>query len=410
MEHGSADDDALARSRANEQRLLCALHEAKAAEARALLASEQKSQFLANMSHEIRTPLNGVVGMTELLAESALTGTQRQHVDALRSAADSVLRLLNDILDISKIEAGKVRFESLDCHLPSLVRETVAMFTVVARTKGIDLRGVVDPSTPAWVRVDPARVTQIFGNLIGNALKFTERGSVTLISKRVDRRLVFTIADTGIGMADEDQDRLMLPFEQGDPSTTRRFGGTGLGLAICRELTGLMGGAVSYTSVVGAGTTFTVEIPYEPGAPIGATPPIVAQQVGSPSSAGRVLLAEDTPVNQLVARAMLEKSGWTVEVVDNGQDAVDALARSEYDVVILDCQMPVLDGFDAARAIRLLPGPAGRVPILAMTASALPEDRQRCLDAGMDEYITKPISRASLDDAMGRALLTRAVG
>jgi PAS domain S-box-containing protein len=377
-------------------------------EERALLASRQKSQFLANMSHEIRTPLNGVVGMTELLADSQLTPTQREHVDALRGAASSLLGLLNDILDLSKIEAGKVTLEAVNCHLPSLIHETVALFRVAARTKGIDLRAQLDSSTPDWVRLDTARVKQVFGNLVGNALKFTERGVVTIASQLVGTRLVFTVTDTGIGIAPEDAERLMSPFEQGDASITRRFGGTGLGLAICRDLTELMGGELSFESTLGEGSTFTFDLPYEAGS--APKPELAPAPTDSPTShvGGRILLAEDTPVNQLVARAMLEKSGWTVEIVDNGQDALDALANAEFDVVILDCQMPVLDGFSAARAIRQLPDPTkSNVPILAMTASALPEDRQRCLDAGMDDYLSKPISRASLDEAMNRVVAVR---
>ena len=384
--------------RHNEQRL-------RESEERAQLASRQKSQFLANMSHEIRTPLNGVIGMTELLADSALAPTQREHVNALHSAAKSLVHLLNDILDVSKIEAGKVTVETMNCDLPALIAETTALFKVAGDTKGVELRSVIDESTPQWVRIDPARVKQILGNLVGNGLKFTERGTVSLAVGRDDDRLRFTVTDTGIGIAAEDQERLMSPFEQGDASTTRRFGGTGLGLAISRDLAELMGGTITFTSKQNVGTTFVVELPYAPGAaPEPCTVPVASPH--APRTGGRVLLAEDTPVNQLVARAMLEKSGWTVEIVENGQQALNALARDTFDVVILDCQMPVLDGFSAARAIRDMPLPASAVPILAMTASALPEDRKRCLDAGMDEYLTKPISRAALDLALERVLAT----
>jgi PAS domain S-box-containing protein len=388
-------------ARHNERRL-------RESEEHALLASRQKSQFLANMSHEIRTPLNGVIGMTELLADSALTTTQREHVNALHSAATSLVHLLNDILDVSKIEAGKVTLEMVDCDLPALISEMSALFKVAADAKGIELRSIVDESTPQWVRMDPARVKQILGNLVGNGLKFTERGTVSLAVARDENCLRFTVTDSGIGIAREDQDRLMSPFEQGDASTTRRFGGTGLGLAISRDLAVLMGGTITFTSEQNVGTTFVVELPFEPGvAPEPTTVPAPSPHVAR--TGGRVLLAEDTPVNQLVARAMLEKSGWTVELVENGQEALDALARDTFDVVILDCQMPILDGFSAARAIRELPMPTSAVPILAMTASALPEDRKRCLEAGMDEYLTKPISRAALDEALERVLATRSV-
>jgi signal transduction histidine kinase/CheY-like chemotaxis protein len=386
--------------RGNEARL-------RDSEERAQSASRQKSQFLANMSHEIRTPLNGVVGMTELLAESALTPTQREHVNALHGAATSLLHLLNDVLDVSKIEAGKVTFESVDCDLPALVAEMVALFRVVADAKGVQLTGDVDGSTAQCVRTDPARLKQILGNLVGNAVKFTERGTVELRVRAEAGRLVFTIADTGIGIAPADHARVMSPFEQGDPSTTRRFGGTGLGLAISRDLTELMGGTITFTSEPNVGTTFVVELPYQTG-----DAPRVRTLTPRPKTsvthrAGRVLVADDAPVNQVVARAMLERLGWSVEIVDNGQQALDALERESFDIVVLDCQMPVLDGFDTARAIRSMPEPARGIAILALTGSALDEDRLRCLDAGMDDYITKPISIASLDDAMGRVLSAR---
>jgi signal transduction histidine kinase/CheY-like chemotaxis protein len=375
-------------------------------EERAVSASRQKSQFLANMSHEIRTPLNGVVGMTELLADSALTPTQREHVNALHGATTSLLHLLNDVLDVSKIEAGKLTFETVDCDLPALVAEMLALFRIAADAKGVVLTGHVAASLRC-VRTDPTRLKQILGNLVGNGVKFTERGAVELRVTAHGDRLRFTIADTGIGIAPEDQARLMSPFEQGDPSTSRRFGGTGLGLAISRDLAELMGGTIAFTSAPGIGTTFVVELPLQRG-----TAPRVRALPARPKPStsrrgGRALLADDTPVNQLVARAMLERAGWSVEVVDNGQEALDALERESFDVVILDCQMPVLDGFATARAIRALPEPVRGVPILAMTGSAMAEDRQRCIDAGMDDYIAKPISLVSLDEAMRRVLGAR---
>ncbi|HUR77359.1 MAG TPA: ATP-binding protein [Acidimicrobiales bacterium] len=375
-------------------------------EERALLASRHKSQFLAYMSHEIRTPLNGFVGMTELLSDSSLAPTQRRYVGALRGAAQSLLTLLNDILDLSKVEAGKVNLEIVDCHLPTVIDETVTLFGVAADAKGVELRADTGEGVPKWVRIDATRLKQVIGNLLGNAVKFTERGTVTLACEAVGSRLRFTVADTGIGIDQEDHERLMSPFEQGNVSTARRFGGTGLGLAICRELTTLMGGDIRFESALGVGTTFTVDLPLEPGTPPATQLPSGPRCTSHAKRVGRrVLLAEDTPISQLVANAMLEKLGWEVVVVDDGRQAVDTLARDDaFDLVILDCQMPVLDGYSAARAIRQMAEPTCRIPILAMTASALPADRQRCLDAGMDEYVTKPITRATLGEAMNRLM------
>ncbi len=372
---------------------------------RALQASQLKSQFLANMSHEIRTPMNGVVGTAELLADSPLSDSQRAHVDALRAAASSLMAVLNDVLDFSKIEAGKLALDPATFHLPTLISDTVALFAATAQTKGIDLAAHLAPMRE-WLWGDATRIRQVLANLLGNAVKFTERGEVALIVEEsaAHGSVRFSVVDSGIGIPDAVGARLMRPFEQGDPSTTRRFGGSGLGLAICHELVGLMGGNISFTSIPGAGTTFTVELPLPSAEPADVMNPASIGGVwSSPDAAGHVLVAEDIPINQLVARGMLERLGWNVDVVGDGQAAVEAAARGAYDVVILDCQMPVLDGYEAARAIRLLPGRSGRSPIIAMTANALAEDRQRCLDAGMDDYIAKPITTDGLAEVLHRA-------
>jgi PAS domain S-box-containing protein len=376
-------------------------------ENRAQLASKMKTRFLANMSHEIRTPMNGVLGMAELLADSPLNDTQRGHVQGLRAAADSLLVILNDILDFSKIEAGKVDIEVADFDLTKLVRDTVSLFAVTAQTKGVLLHDDITVDD-TMVRGDAARLRQVLANLVGNGVKFTERGQVTLRCSRGDGdRVRFDIVDTGIGISTDAQCRLMSPFEQGDSSTTRRFGGTGLGLAISRDLVELMGGEVSFTSEAGVGSTFTVVVEL-PRAECVADVPLPLEPVAPPPPVAderrRALLAEDNAVNQFVARAMLERLGWHVTVVENGQEALDTLALEDFDVVILDCQMPVLDGYNAARAIRALDGPKGRLPIVAMTASALDEDRQRCFDAGMDEFIAKPITKDIVGEALDRVV------
>ncbi|MDP1793560.1 MAG: PAS domain-containing protein [Acidimicrobiales bacterium] len=378
-------------------------------ENRALLASKMKSQFLANMSHEIRTPMNGVLGMAELLADSALNAAQRSHVEGLRAAADSLLVILNDILDLSKIEAGKVDLEEADFDLAKVVRETISLFAITAEAKGIELLDSVDVGSGMF-QGDAARLRQVLANLVGNAVKFTERGRVELCcAQLVDGRVRFDVTDTGIGIPFEAQSRLMSPFEQGDASTTRRFGGTGLGLAIARDLVMLMGGEISFQSEPGVGTTFTIVVGFAEAQGVVAAPapaPPMPAPVSLPgdSAQRRALLAEDNAVNQFVARAMLERLGWHVTVVENGQEALDTLAAADFDVVILDCQMPVLDGYSAARAIRLLDGPKGRLPIVAMTASALEEDRQRCFDAGMDEFIAKPITKDIVGEALDRVV------
>ena len=374
-------------------------------ENRALLASKMKSQFLANMSHEIRTPMNGVLGMAEILADSALNDAQRTHVEGLRAAADSLLVILNDILDLSKIEAGKVELEMADFELAKVVRETISLFAVSAETKGVDLHESIDVG-PGVFRGDATRLRQVLANLVGNAVKFTERGRIDLrCSRLADGRVRFDVIDTGIGIPLEAQSRLMSPFEQGDASTTRRFGGTGLGLAISRDLVELMNGEISFQSEPGVGTTFTVVVGFAEAngeIVVAAVPPPPVRP--AQSDRRRALLAEDNAVNQFVARAMLERLGWEVTVVENGQEALDTLAVDDFDVIILDCQMPVLDGYSAARAIRLLDGPKGQLPIVAMTASALEEDRQRCFDAGMDEFIAKPITKKIVGDTLDRVV------
>jgi signal transduction histidine kinase/CheY-like chemotaxis protein len=396
-----------------------AMEEARAALQRAESANRAKSEFLATMSHEIRTPLNGVLGMNELLLISQLTARQREYATAIQMSGQHLLNVINDILDFSKIESGHMELEAVDFSLIALVEETVALFAPAAGKKGLKLMACYTPDDVPLPRLrgDPLRLRQVLSNLLSNAIKFTERGGVR-VQVRMTRQteteisVELRVSDTGIGIAAEAQARIFEHFSQADGSTTRRFGGTGLGLAICRRLLTLMRGSISVSSAPGTGSEFLVRFTLPGSGTIEQPAADTARlQASSGSRAlaqgglrGGVLLVEDHPVNQEVAGAMLRALGLTVTLAVDGRVAVDQVRAHSFDLVLMDCQMPVMDGFEATSIIRALPEPRGSLPIVALTANAMQGDEQRCLSHGMNDFLAKPFTLEQLRTLLARWL------
>ncbi len=376
-------------------------------------ANQAKSDFLANMSHEIRTPMAGVSGLAELLAKAPLEPTERRYVEAIQTSAATLERVVGEILDFSQIEAGRLEIRRSSFSPRELVEAVATLFRPLAARRGLVLEVSLDPELPAAAVSDPARLRQVLVNLVGNAIKFTERGAVRLEAAAPSpERLRFAVVDTGLGIDEETGRRLFQPFSQGSTGADRRFGGTGLGLAISRRLVVALGGEIGFESQPGAGSRFWFEVPGRgavdsPAEPLAPAPAALAVSAASPAAsemaAGRdpaatsqVLVAEDDPVSSFVVTQMLTSLGYQVRAVGDGESALAALAVERFDLVLIDCQMPGLDGYETTRRLREQEAGARHTPVVALTAHAMRGDRERCLAAGMDDYLAKPVSQEAL--------------
>jgi signal transduction histidine kinase/AmiR/NasT family two-component response regulator len=367
-------------------------------------ASRSKTEFLANMSHEIRTPLNGVVGVADMLAKANLPERERKMAEIIRSSGQSLERLLTDVLDLARVEAGQLAIERAPFHAADLARAVAELCRLRADEKGLALTARIDPALEGWFTGDAVRVRQILTNLMSNAVKFTERGSVTLVASAASAGVLrFEVRDTGVGFTPEVKERLFARFSQADGSITRRFGGSGLGLAISRQLAALMDGVVDCSSYEGHGSTFWFEAPFKPAeAPADA----VAANEAVVSRPVRILLADDHATNQAVVRMMLDQFGVETLAVDNGLEAVEAVRANRFDAVLMDMQMPVMGGLEATRLIRREEAAAGRarLPVVMLSANALPEHREAGRAAGADGHVAKPVTVAALMAALNAVL------
>jgi signal transduction histidine kinase/CheY-like chemotaxis protein len=412
--------EALERSRAEVRRYQESLEERirertaaleKATE-QALAASKAKSEFLANMSHELRTPMTGVLGMIDIVLDGRLDSEQREQLLTAKNCAVSLLALLNDILDLSKIEAGRMILEEVPFDLKQAIGESVEAVRPRAHAKQLELRTQIEPEAPSWIVGDPLRWRQILQNLLGNAVKFTLAGWVEVRVKVAPRpewpALVVEVADSGVGIPPEKLEAIFDEFTQADGSISRRFGGTGLGLAITKKLVTMMGGEITVTSTPGQGSTFRVTVPCRPVSLLRRPEPGRGEGASRGSAEpetprATVLIAEDNPVNQKIVAAILRRHGYRVETANDGAEALEILSRVPIDLALMDVQMPVIDGLEATRRIRSDPRWKD-LPVIALTAHAMAGDRDRCLAAGMNDYITKPVNRSQLVAVVERYL------